>query len=131
MSSRTYALLIVALTVFSPLKGQQSALEREALFVRNLATKLRFISLAQSEVDRMKQRYKDSTDFQSVAQLGIEISLLGAKAHPNRAEKRTLYQDALERCQQFLERYSDGPAALGARMTLADASLEFGKFLAD
>lgn len=131
MSPRTSALLIVALTFLSPLRSQQTALEREAAFVRNLATKLRFISLAQSEVDRMKQRYKDAADFQRVAQLGIEISLIGAKAHPNRAEKRTLYHDALGRCQQFLERYSDGPAALAARMTLADASLEFGKFLAD
>lgn len=131
MSPRSAALLFFPLILLAPLQGQQSKLEREIDFVRSLATKLRFISLAQSEVDQMKQRYKDAADFQQVAQLGVEISLIGAKMHPNREEKRTLYHDALQRCTQFLERYSEGPAALAARITLADASLEFGRFLAD
>lgn len=129
---RTAALLFVLPFALAPLSAQATQLDRDIKFVRTLATKLRFISLAQTEVDQMKQRYKDDeTDFQSVAQLGIEISLIGAKVHPNREERRTLYQDALERCTQFLERYPDGPAALSARITLSDAALEFGRFLAD
>ncbi len=123
--------ILAAGTVSVPLVAQQSRLERDLTFVRDLATKLRFISLAQSEVDRLKLRYKDGEDFQSVAQLGIEISLIGAQLEGNRAERRTLYKEALDKVRDFLSRYSDGQAADAARMTLANASLEFGRFLAE
>ncbi len=127
MRSWTPALLL-PVVLLAPLHAQNPKLEREINFVRDLATRLRFISLAQSEVDRMLQRYKDPEDFKDVSQLGIEISLIGAKLHPNREERRTLFQGALERSKDLLERYPDLRPAL---MTLADASLEFGRFLAD
>ena len=54
MSPRSVALLFVPLALLTHAPAQQTKLGREIQFVRLLATKMRFISLAQSEVDRMK-----------------------------------------------------------------------------
>lgn len=133
MSSRTVSRVIcgLLLTGFTPLLAQDSPLDREVEFVRKLATDLRFTSLAQQEVDRLQNEYRDSADFKQVFQLGIEISLIGARSHPNREERRTLFKDALERSKEFIDRYSNEPVADRARRTMLEACYEYGAYLLD
>jgi len=112
--------------------AQKSPIERQVEFIRALARDLGFVALAQEETDRLLKDKKAADEFRQVAQLGIEISLYGAKAIRNdRERQRTLFRDALDRSKEFIERYRGDPAALPAQITLTEACYEFGRFLAD
>lgn len=126
----TSSFLLAALLI--PASAQAQAAQRlqdELDFVRSVATKLRFIHLAQEEVEALKKERTKSDEFKLISQLGIEISLIGAKVRPNREERRTLYKDAVDRSAEMIERYDGEPVALAARRTLVDACYEFGQFL--
>ena len=127
--SGTCALALVSL--LPSLRGQTGQLQEEVEFVRGLVTDLRFVAMAQFEVAYLKQAYKDSDDFKLIAQLDIEVSLQGAKRHPERATRRTLYKDALQQSEDFISRYADEPVSNDARVTLSEACIEFGVFLND
>lgn len=133
MSRPVRAIALAALALSAPVLAQSQSrkLERDIAFVRALAEKLRFISLAQSEVERLLAEHEKSDDFKAIAQLGIEISLIGAKLHPSREKKRSLFKDALERSAEFIKRYEGDPVARAARITLASAAVEYGRYLAD
>lgn len=135
MSVRTPAVCLV-LTALAPIVAAQAepdpGLARDTAFVRALVRELRFVSLAQSEVARMQVRHKDSeAAVKSIAQLDIEVSLIGAKMQSNREEKRTLFKEGLERVSKLVERFEGDPVALQGRVTMADATIEFGRFLAE
>ncbi|MEZ5962672.1 MAG: hypothetical protein R3F56_02385 [Planctomycetota bacterium] len=107
-------------------------IERQVEFIRALARDLGFVALAQEETDRLLKDKKAADEFKQVAQLGIEISLYGAKAIRNdRERQRTLFKDALDRSKEFIERYRGDAAALPAQITLTEACYEYGRFLAD
>ena len=126
---------LVLVSVFSipapDLCGQSSMLERDVEFVRALAKNLGFIGLAQEETNRLQRVYQDSDQFPHVAQLGVEISLVGAKLFANRERQRTLFRDAIDRCKELLEAHPEGTVAQAARLTLGDACYEYGRFLVD
>src|SRR5690606_29576465 len=109
------------------LPAQQASLQRDVEFVRKLATDLGFISLAQAEVDRLQKDNKDAADFKRIVQLGIEISLIGARSRPDREERRTLFKDALDRSKDFIDRFSEEPVADQARLTMVEACYEYGR----
>ncbi len=121
----------VAAVVFGLPQGltAQSKLEREVTFVRGLARDMRFISLAQLELDRLRRDFRGGTDQDRIDQLGVEISLVGAKSKPDRDVQRQLFKEALDRSLELINRTSDGAVASEARATLADAAQEFGEFL--
>ncbi len=131
MISRLAPVALAVLVLLPSLSAQSSKVERDVSFVRALAEKLRFISLAQSEADRLKKEYQDSNDFKSVAQLGIDISVIGAKLHPNRETRRTLFKDALKRMEDLISRYPNDPVAMQSRITMSDASIEYGRNLVE
>src|SRR5690606_14945198 len=87
--------------------------------------------LAQAEVDRLQKDNKDAADFKRIVQLGIEISLIGARSRPDREERRTLFKDALDRSKDFIDRFSEEPVADQARLTMVEACYEYGRFLID
>jgi tetratricopeptide (TPR) repeat protein len=132
MSVRPAACCLLVAAVCVPLAAQSAKLVQDMAFVRALARELRFVALAQSEADRLRAEYKDSDEAtKSLAQLGIEVSLIGAKLHGDREQKRTLFKEGLERTAALVERYPNDPVALAARVTMADATIEFGRFLAE
>ena len=123
---------LLPLALLSALPAQDAVLAREVDFIRAIARDLGLISLAQEETDRLLKTQTASSDFKLVAQLGIEISLFGAKAIRNdRERQRTLFKDALDRSKEFIDRYKGDRVALQAQITMADACYEFGRFLAD
>ncbi len=123
---------IVPLALLTALPAQDAVLAREVEFIRAIARDLGLISLAQEETDRLLKTQTASSDFKLVAQLGIEISLFGAKAIRNdRERQRTLFKDALDRSKEFIDRYKGDRVALQAQITMADACYEFGRFLTD
>lgn len=124
------ALLILTALLTSPtLTAQQARIDREIEFVRGLAREMRFIALAQQEVGRLQQQYRSAADQDRIAQLNVEISLLGAKLVADRATQRQRYKEALDQSKELLDRSSDQRVIREARMTLADAAAEFGEFL--
>lgn len=123
---------VVALLLAVPVCAQDAALTRQVEFIRALARDLGFINLAQEEVDRLMKDKKAADATKQIAQLGIEISLFGAKGTRNdREAQRRLFKDALDRSKEFIDRYRGDPVALPAQITLGDACFEFGRFLAD
>ena len=122
------SLLVAATTAQDP---KARKLQRDADFLRKVAKDLGFISLAKDEVDRMKAEQKDSPDFKTVLQLDVEISLIGAKRHPDREERRTLYKQVLDQLDAFITKYKDDVVALNAQLTMLDACYEYGRFLSD
>ena len=130
MSSRTAIVAFAALLPFAPSSlSAQGTLAREVDFVRSLASDLGFIKLAQAEVARLQQSYRQSDDFKLVSQLGIEIALEGARKHRVRAEQRALFKDALDKSRAFIDRYDGEAVADQARLTLVESCYEFGQFL--
>jgi tetratricopeptide (TPR) repeat protein len=128
----TAALVGSLLAIFAASSpAQASKLDRDVAFTRKLATELRFIGLAREEVERLKATHRDSDEFKEVFELGIEISLIGARTHPNREEQRTLFKEALDESRKFIDRYADEPVADRARMTLIEACYEYGNFLTE
>jgi hypothetical protein len=123
--------LVLALGSFAPGARAQGKLQREVDFVRELALRMRAVGLAQEEVTRLQQTFKSAADQDRLNQLGIEISLIGAKTNPDRVQQRTLYKEALDRSKDLLERTSDPAVTQRVRATLADASQEFGQFLVE
>lgn len=124
------ALLAVMLVPLSTATAQQSsALAREVEFIRRLATRLRFIELAQSQVQALQKSNRDSADFKLVSQLGLEITLIGARAHPNREDRRRLFKDTLEKAVEFIDRYGSDPVGDDARVTMVQACVLYGEFL--
>lgn len=120
------------LTGLAPLAAQQaSALDREVEFVRKLASDLGFIALANGQVEVLQKQYRDSDDFKKIQQLGIDISLLGARADPRPEERRRLFKEAVERSREFIDRYRDDAVADQARRTLLEASFDYGRFMVD
>jgi hypothetical protein len=112
--------------------AQDPAIKRQVEFIRSLARDLGFVALAQEETDRLLKDKRAADEFKLVAQLGIEISLHGAKGIRNDREKqRTLFKDALDRSREFIDRYRGDAAALPAQITLTEACFEYGRFLAD
>lgn len=107
----------------------QQKLEREIRFVRALAREMRFIELAQGEVARLQQTFKNASDQDKLAQLDIEVAYAGAKLKTDRAAQRANYKSAIEKSRELLEQSRDESVVSGARATLADASQEFGQFL--
>ncbi|MCA8944517.1 MAG: hypothetical protein KDB80_18290 [Planctomycetes bacterium] len=122
-------LLATAIAAVAPSATAQDHLARDVEFVRNLATKLRFIDLAQAEAEALQKSHRDSADFKLVAQLGIEISLIGARAHPDREQRRTLFKEALEKSAEFIDRYNGERVADDARVTMVQACVRYGEFL--
>jgi tetratricopeptide (TPR) repeat protein len=133
MSSRTARRIAcgILLTGLTPLAAQETKLSRDVAFVRKLATDLGFTALAKSEVERLQVTHKDSGDFKEIFQLGIEISLIGARSHPNREERRTLFKAALQESKEFIDRYAGEPVADRARRTMIEACYEYGAYLLD
>jgi hypothetical protein len=121
---------LIALLSATPLIAQgQSPLQRDIEFVRKLASELGFVSLALEEVETLKREHQQSDDFKLIAQLGIEISLRGAKLQPDREDQRRLYKEAIEKSTEFISRYDGEPVVDQARENLADACAEYGRFL--
>ncbi|MGE3171136.1 MAG: tetratricopeptide repeat protein [Planctomycetota bacterium] len=104
-------------------------IDREMTFVRGLARELGLVSLAQSELARLEQSYKSSSDQDRILQLRVEVSLFGARIKQNRTEQRADYKKALDQSKELLERSSDTVVQRDARATLAEAAQEFGQFL--
>lgn len=128
----TFPAFVLPLFLGSIAPAQKAVIDRQIEFIRALARDLGFVALAQEETDRLLKDKKAADEFRQVAQLGIEISLYGAKAIRNdRERQRTLFKDALDRSKEFIERYRGDPAALPAQITLTEACYEFGRFLAD
>ncbi|MEM7204258.1 MAG: hypothetical protein AAF628_28625 [Planctomycetota bacterium] len=133
MMVRLAVAALVATSLLSPVAAQEVALQRDLDFVRNLASRLGFVSLARSEVDGLRQKYPDGEAFQRVALLGIDVELLGAKRLSDREEQRACFRRAMDESAATVERYADDEedTANQARSTLSNAALEFGKLLAD
>jgi tetratricopeptide (TPR) repeat protein len=119
----------VALLLLSNLSAQSAKLEADVNFIRGLVKELRFIDLAQYEVEQLKKIHKDSSDFKLIAQLAIEVSLEGAKRDPDRVRRIVLYREAIDKSMEFIERYEGETVARDAQVTLSDACIEFGFFL--
>ncbi len=131
MSSRYIIILAAAAIalVASPTVAQKSKLAKDVDFVRRLATKLRFIDLAQAEAATLQKNNKDKSDFKLVSQLDIEISLIGARAHPVREQRRTMFKEALDKSTEFIDRYSGEAVADDARVTMVQACVQYGEFM--
>ncbi len=130
--SRSHAILLSLLlptTWVAQAHAQDGKLAQDVEFVRALAKDLRFVSLAQEEVENLKTTYKQSADFKLVSQLGVEISLIGAKVRQNREERRGLYEDAIKQCEDILTAFGTEPVADAARQTMVEAVYEYGLFL--
>ncbi len=122
----------VPLLLAAAVQSQDPAIKRQIEFIRALARDLGFVTLAQEETDRLLKDKRAAEEFKMVAQLGIEISLHGAKGIRNDREKqRTLFKDALDRSKEFIDKYRGDASALPAQITLTEACYEFGRFLAD
>ena len=128
ISARSFLVPLAGLS-FAAMASAQTALQREVAFVKDLAADLGFVSLALQEVENLKRDYRQSDDFKLVAQLGIEISLRGAKLQTNREQRRTLYKEAIDKSSEFISRYDGDPIAAEARANLVDACNEYGRFL--
>src|SRR5688572_26155855 len=111
------------------LQAQRQQLDRDIAFVRALAREMRFIELARLEVQRLAAEYRSGGDQDKIAQLAVEISYYGALSRSDRAQRRTLFKETIDRCNELIERSSDAGVQLEARRTLANASHEFGQFL--
>ena len=130
MTSRYRAVLLAATTCARwHRRPTHSPSTATSTFVRHLATKLRFIDLAQAEAEKLQKTHRDSDDFKAVSQLGIEISLIGARAHPDREQRRMLFKESLEKSTEFIERYSGEKVADTARVTMVQACVRYGEFL--
>lgn len=105
--------------------------EREVEFVLALAQDMRFISLAQSQVERLQAEKHDAHDQDHIAQVGIAVAFYGAKTSSDRAQQRQRYKETIDKSKELLERTSDPSVQSKARATLADACQEFGQFLND
>lgn len=109
--------------------AQDPNLPRNVEFVRGLATQLGLIEVAQTLAEDLQRDNQESDDFKLVSQLSIEISLTGARNHPNREERRTLFKEAIDRSTQFIERYEGEPVAQTASVTLIEACYDYGSLL--
>ena len=128
--SRFPALIaLLACSALAPSAWAQGKLDRELEFVRGLARELRFISLAQGELQRLEQTYKSGSDLDAIASLAVEVSLSGAQSRSDRNDQRRLYKEAIELSKALLERSTDPKVQFEARATLSNASSEFGRFL--
>jgi hypothetical protein len=105
------------------------AIERELEFVRKLASDLGFISLAKDQVEALQKEYRDTDAAKSVRQLGIDVSLLGARVDSRPEERRRLFREAVEASKEFITAYGNEPVGDQARRTLLEASFDYGQFL--
>jgi len=126
---------LAVLTLFaavspSSLSAQETALDRDMRFVRGLAKDLGFIEVAQREVEGLHQDASSSSDQRAVSLLGIEVAMYGAKGYSDRVKQRALYEDALNQAREIIDQ-GDEKTAQRARLILADATYEFGRFLVD
>lgn len=123
----------LSLGILAPgcLAQNPTQIEREVEFVRDLAKDMRFISLAQNQVERLQTQAKNPHDQDLVSQLGIEVAFYGAKTSSDRAQQRQRYKETIEKSKELLDRSSDAELVSKARATLADAAQEFGQFLND
>lgn len=121
------AWFLLAVGAASPALAQQ--LEREIAFVRALARDMRFIELARLEAERLAAEFRSGTDQDKIAQLAVEVAYYGANSRSDRAQRRTLFKETIEKCKQLIETSSDPGVQIEARATLANASQEFGQFL--
>ncbi|MEO0478775.1 MAG: tetratricopeptide repeat protein [Planctomycetota bacterium] len=120
---------LIALAAVSPVAAQNRELQDEVDFVRKLATEMRFTSLALDQVQSLQAKYEGSDDFKEIYQLGIEISLAGARTENDREKRRNLFKDSLEKSTEFIERYDGETIATQARVTAVRAAYDFGTFL--
>ncbi len=125
---RTFALSSL-LCIGTSLSAQSPELQRDIKLVNALVKELRFIEMAQFEVEAMKVKYQKSDDFKDVAQLAIQVALGGAKRHADRKEQGKLFAAALEQSSDFIQRYSGEEVAEQARNTLSQACHDYGIFL--
>lgn len=109
----------------------QDRLDRELDFVLALARDMSFIELAKEESDRIAAEFRSAGDQDRIAQASVEIAYLGARVRTNRALQRTLFKEALDRSKELVERSNNPSVQLKARMTMADASVDFGQFLTE
>lgn len=120
---------LIALASLSPVAAQDRDLQDEVDFVRKLATELRFTSLALDQVQELQAEHSSGEEFKQIYQLGIDISLEGARGESDAEKRRALFKEALEKSREFIERYDGEPIATQARVTAVRASFEFGTFL--
>ena len=90
------ALLALTFGALSPGLAAQDKLDREIAFVRALAEEMRFIELAKDEADRLAKEFRGAAEQDKIAQLGVQVSYLGAKSRGDRTLQRTLFKEALD-----------------------------------
>lgn len=127
-SGATSAQFLLSLGVLASLAPAQK-LESEISFVRALAREMSFIELAKGEAERLATEFTGAGDLDKIAQLSVEVAYYGAKMRGDRAQQRALYKEALDKSKELIDRSSDAAVQLEARMTLANASQDFGEFL--
>lgn len=132
--ARSALCALAALTPFATstsLNAQDPNLQREIEFVRALAEELRFIPLAQEQVERLKSANPDGDAFKAIYQLGIDVTLTGARSNSDREVQRRLFKEALDQSAEFIDRYEGESIADQARVSFVRASFDFGSFLVE
>jgi len=107
----------------------QDKLQRELEFVRGLAREMRFVELARTEAERLATEFRDAADQDRIAQLAVEITYTGARSKSDRVQQRALFKETVEQSKRLIEMSKDDKVQLAARITLAEASADYGKFL--
>ncbi len=125
------AVFVFSLACLLPTARAQDKLDRELDFVLAMARDMRFIELAKEETDRLASEFRGAGDQDRIAQASVEIAYLGARVRTNRALQRQLFKEALDRSKELVERSGNPSVQQKARMTLADASVDFGQFLTE
>lgn len=122
---------VIALGAMAPFAFAQDKFDRELEFVRGLAREMRFIELAKSEAERLATQFRDASQQDKIAQLSVEITYYGARSRSDRNQQRALFKETIEKSKQLVDQSKDERVQLGARLTLAEASADYGKFLVE
>ncbi|MEM7201752.1 MAG: hypothetical protein AAF628_15905 [Planctomycetota bacterium] len=126
--------LVVATALGLVLAGSgtaQSALQRDLEFIRALATRLGFVPLALSEIDRVRASHGQGPKIWLLDELELELRLLATQAEPARAAKQAGFRRFMKRSTAMLQAQSEVAVTLGTRRWRAQGLRDYLAFLAD
>lgn len=131
LAARRVGAMSFAVVAAATLLPAQQSLDREITFVRALAKDLRLIELARLEAEDLARRHASGSAQEKIGQLAVEIAYLGARSRSDRAQQRALFKETVAKSKELIDTSTDPTVQFDARVTLANASQDFGQFLTE
>ncbi len=120
----------ICLLAVTSAPAQKKAISREIAFAKGLATEFGFVGLGNQVLeDLLKRKDLGQEEIDRINLEKCDLLLLASRATPDIQKKVVLYEEAIQKIQEVLDRFKGKDVAHEARLLMARAALAYGQVI--